>query len=64
MRLKFNNGRGAVICDNCSTVIYSGFNNFPKDISDAIERKDYDYGPIFCCEKCEKEYNEKHVKKI
>lgn len=24
MRLKFNNGNGAVLCDRCSTIIYTG----------------------------------------
>lgn len=29
---KWNNGRGAVVCDDCSTVIHYGFSNDKEDL--------------------------------
>lgn len=53
---KFNGGRGALLCSNCYVVICEG-----KDLSDEIRNaiindKQEEFGPVFCCEQCKKEW--------
>jgi len=50
--LKFNNGKGATLCDCCGTLIYEGFEEnrqyFACD-SDVVETVD---GHIYCSQEC------------
>lgn len=47
---KFNNGRLAILCENCYSIIFSG-NNIPDDLDN---NKKY-----FCSKECEIKYKEK-----
>ena len=44
---KFNGGRGAILCNTCGKIIFSG-KSIPKHLPE---------GAQFCCEKCKTEYN-------
>lgn len=63
---KFNGGNGAVLCNNCKTIILTG-NKIPRQFWDAATNKNKDtyeeIGPQFCCEECEKEWNTKRKEK-
>lgn len=48
---KFNGGKGAILCNNCGKIIYSG-----KEIPNYLPE-----GPQFCCDSCKKEYNKKKL---
>ena len=69
LKFKFNNGWGAVLCSNCSKIMLQG-SQIPQNIWDAVRPQWFDelepgrlslkdIPPMFCCEECEKEYNEK-----
>ncbi len=58
MIVKFNGGLGAVLCSNCWKVMYSGA-SLPKEFKEAILNGTATQMPeIFCCDECEKEFNE------
>lgn len=70
MTFKFNGGYGAVLCDNCRTIVASGekaiellFADEPKSnysVSDMnIRLKIMAPTKYFCCEKCRDEYTKK-----
>lgn len=53
---KFNGGYGAVLCSNCYKIIYEG-SHIPEECKDAvIANKQEEYGPVFCCGECQKEW--------
>jgi hypothetical protein len=43
--LKFNDGRGAIICDQCQTIIAEG--RAARELGQGID---------FCCDDCERDY--------
>lgn len=43
-KIKFNGGKGAVLCNNCSVIISVGF----------------EYKELFCSDKCKKEWKIKN----
>lgn len=59
---KFNGGYGAVLCNNCHTIVFSG-NEIPQYIWCAIKDNDEEtlkrVGPVFCCEECKEEFYKK-----
>jgi len=53
---KFNGGLGAVLCNNCHAIIWTG-NNMPDELKKS--ENFYDLGPFFCDDKCKQEFYEK-----
>jgi hypothetical protein len=51
MKLKFNSGRGAVICDNCSVIILQNFVDYE---SEALNNLSQTEGNWFC-KKCDEQ---------
>lgn len=53
---KFNGGAGAVLCSNCYKIIYAG-SSIPDEYRDVvIAGKQEEFGPVFCCDDCRKEW--------
>lgn len=62
IKFKFNSGYGAVLCSNCDKIIMSG-GRIPEYIWDAVSKHNDEIEkipPMFCCDKCKEEYNNKN----
>jgi ribosomal protein L24E len=51
MKIKFNNGNRALLCDKCCTIVATG-ERIPKEVSTTNESNNL----YFCSEKCLEEY--------
>ena len=51
MKIKFNNGNRALLCDKCYTIVATG-DRIPKEVSTTNESNNL----YFCSEKCLEEY--------
>lgn len=60
---KFNGGRGAILCNFCSAIIYQG-SSIPKNIMEGF-KTGADNGPQYCCEQCKDndQYNDWNILK-
>lgn len=52
MILKYNNGRGAVLCDQCRVIIYSDFFDFELKAFSNLEIKNQEFFCKTCCYEC------------
>lgn len=53
---KFNGGAGAVLCSNCYCIICEG-SRIPDEYRDAvINGQQEEFGPVFCCNECQREW--------
>jgi hypothetical protein len=53
---KFNGGMGAVLCSNCYCIMYEG-RRIPDEYREAvINGHEEDFGPVFCCDECKREW--------
>lgn len=64
MKIKFNNGNRALLCDNCRTIIATG-ERIPKSCVGQTEGNEL----FFCSEKCLENYkrsieNKSHIIKL
>lgn len=62
---KFNGGNGAVLCSNCYKIICEGTqisNNYLNSIKNGQHGQQTE--PVFCCDKCEHEWNETKNKNV
>lgn len=58
MKIKFNNGNGALLCDSCRTIIATG-HNIPKSCRAQSESNEL----FFCSQECMDSYIEKIKKR-
>jgi RNase P subunit RPR2 len=51
MKLKFNGGKGALLCDNCGVILVTG-----KRIPDEVYKTQQYNLLYFCCEDCKTQF--------
>ncbi len=55
LKVKYNNGRGAILCSGCNVIIKTGKDYTPEERQYAVG--DLEYLPPQFCEKCESKNN-------
>jgi hypothetical protein len=54
--VKFNGGRGAILCSGCRKIIKEGFEFTPEETQ--YIRGEIDYLPVQFCEQCKSKQND------
>ena len=61
MILKFNNGRGALICEQCRIIVMSDFLDIEWEALNILNDQAYEWFCSKCCETCQQDQDQKFI---
>lgn len=64
MKIKFNDGQGAILCDACNVIIAEGFENYEWKAAMLLEKTEGDWFCEKCCQKSFEEQGDKMIEMI